>query len=86
MAMPGAIVDRAGAEVPAVEVAANEQDRRLGIAARNLGDDIARLAAFGRWLTRVRCIDDRLARLRMRISCSESGIESAPAGIGSRRR
>ena len=42
----GAIVDRAGALVPAVEVAADQQDRRLGIAAGDFGDDIARMAAL----------------------------------------
>ena len=44
MATPARIVDRAGAEVPAVEVAADQDRRRLGIAARHFGDDIARLA------------------------------------------
>ena len=56
IATPDAVVDRAGSEVPAVEVTADEQDRRLGIATGHLGDDIAGVAAFVFWLTRVRCI------------------------------
>jgi hypothetical protein len=37
----GAVIDRPSGEIPAVEMSANEQDRRLGVAAANFGDDIA---------------------------------------------
>jgi hypothetical protein len=40
----GGVVDRSGAEVPAVEMAADQDDAGLGIGARHLGDDVARLA------------------------------------------
>ena len=37
----GGIVDRAGAEIPAVEMAADQHDPGVGIAARHFGDDVA---------------------------------------------
>src|SRR5437868_12485465 len=43
----GAVVDRSGAEVPAVEMAADEQDRRRGIATWYFGDDVAGMTALG---------------------------------------
>ena len=40
------VIDRAGAEIPAVEVAADQQDRRTGVAPRHFGDHVARLSAL----------------------------------------
>src|SRR3546814_5664295 len=37
------VVDRAGAEIPAVEVAGDDHGARGGVAPRHFGDDIARL-------------------------------------------
>src|SRR3546814_8767568 len=43
----GGVVDRAGAEIPAIEVSADQYDSGIGIAAGHFGDDVARFAAAG---------------------------------------
>ena len=43
------IVDRAGAQIPAVEMPADQDDARRGIAAGHFGDDVARFAASPIW-------------------------------------
>src|SRR5437868_1587590 len=43
----GAVIDRARAEIPAVEMPPDKQYRPLRIAARHLGDDVARATALG---------------------------------------
>ena len=59
-----AVVDRAGGKVPAIEMAADQQDRRLWIAARHFGDDIARMAAFAFLADQGQVHCDRLAALQ----------------------
>ena len=58
-----AVVDRAGREVPAVEVAADKQHRRLGIAPRHFGNDIARMRALGFFAHQRQVHRDRLPAL-----------------------
>src|SRR6185503_19031691 len=48
---------------PAVEMTADEEDRRFGVAPGNLGDDIARLAVFAALADQSQVHDDGLAAI-----------------------